>query len=50
MEEQLEELYNVLKLDRKNSAWSRKNTIEFRYAELRGEIAELGEAIKNSDI
>jgi NTP pyrophosphatase (non-canonical NTP hydrolase) len=50
MKEKFEEFYEMLKLDRKNSAWSRKNTIEYRFAELKGEISELGEAIKNNDL
>ena len=45
MKEKFEEFYEMLKLDRKNSAWSRKNTLE-----LKGEVAELGEAIKNNDV
>lgn len=50
MENTFEGIHEMLKLDRKNSAWSRKNTLEFRFAELKSEIDELGEAIKNKDL
>ena len=50
MKEKFEEFYDMLKLDRKNSVWSRKNTFDYTYAELKGEIDELGEALKNHDL
>jgi len=46
----LKDVYEMLKIDRKNSAWSAKNTMEFRFAELKSEINELNEALKNQDV
>ncbi|MBT3463487.1 MAG: hypothetical protein HOI47_07665 [Candidatus Scalindua sp.] len=50
MTEMLKDVYEMLKIDRKNSAWSAKNTMEFRFAELKSEINELNEALKNQDV
>jgi nucleoside triphosphate diphosphatase len=50
MKERFETLYNMLKLDRKNSEWSSLNTFEIRAEELEKEVAEIRLAIKNNDI
>ena len=44
-----DELYALLKLDRKQSPWSKEQTLQSRYKELVGEIKELGEALAGSD-
>ncbi len=49
MEHYFEKVYEMLKLDRMNSAWSRKNTLEFRLAELQSEVDELKKALDNKD-
>jgi NTP pyrophosphatase (non-canonical NTP hydrolase) len=49
MKNKIEELYELLKLDRRNSAWSKTRTLQERYQELKSEVEELGEAIENND-
>jgi tetrapyrrole methylase family protein / MazG family protein len=49
MAHKFDEFYEMLKLDRKNSAWSRTNTLESRYDELIDEIKEIRQAIDNND-
>lgn len=50
MKERLDEFYEMLKIDRKKSPWSRENSFESRFEELRKEIEEVGVALKNDDM
>lgn len=50
MKDTLHEFLEMLKLDRKNSAWAKENTIESRFAELKSEIAEIEAAINKKDM
>ncbi|OYT32384.1 nucleotide pyrophosphohydrolase [Candidatus Woesearchaeota archaeon ex4484_78] len=45
-----EEFFKTVKLDRENSEWSKRKTLESRYQELLAEIKEIGQAIKNKDM
>jgi len=49
MEKEFKKLYNLLKLDRKKSPWSKSNTINSRFNELKKEIDEVENALKNKD-
>lgn len=49
MKEKLLELYELLKLDRKRSSWSRKNSLEERCDELSKEVEEIKEALEKND-
>lgn len=43
------EFYELLKLDREKSSFSKNHSLEDRFKELKLEIDEIGEAIKNND-
>ena len=45
-----EEFFKTVKLDRENSEWSKRKTLESRYQELLAEIKEIGQAIENKDM
>lgn len=49
MKDSFQEFYEMLQLDRKNSAWSREGTLEFRTKEFAGEARELAEAVEKLD-
>ena len=49
MKETLEEFFEILKLDRQVSPWSRQDTFEDRQRELGTEVAEIGEALEKDD-
>ncbi len=49
MKERFEELFKILKLDRKVSPWSQRDTFEKRHSELVKEIEEIKLAIQNKD-
>ncbi|NQU98216.1 nucleotide pyrophosphohydrolase [Candidatus Woesearchaeota archaeon] len=50
MKEKFQELYESLKLDRKNSEWSREHSMEDRLKELQSEVDEIKKALENDDI
>jgi len=50
MKEKFLELYESLKLDRKNSEWSREHSMEDRLKELQSEVDEIKKALENDDI
>ena len=50
MKHKLEEFFEILKLDRKNSAWGRQETMENRHKELINEVEEIGSALETGDI
>jgi len=50
MKETFHEFLELIKLDRKNSAWARSNTIKSRFEELKSEIAEIEVAIEKDDM
>lgn len=49
MKERFDEFYQMLELDRKNSARSKLSNFDSRYEELEKEIHEIKQAIKNND-
>ncbi|MBU0898665.1 MAG: nucleotide pyrophosphohydrolase [Nanoarchaeota archaeon] len=50
MKESFDELFRTVKLDRKNSNFSQRCTLESRYKELLSEIEEIEKAIENGDL
>ncbi len=46
MERKIREFYGSVKKDRANSEWAKKHSLETRHEELRKEVEELGEAIR----
>lgn len=49
MKKKFVELYEILKLDRRNSPWSKNNTFHSRFKELESEIEEIRNALNNED-
>ena len=50
MKERFAELYDILKLDRKNSAWSRQDTFRHRHKELESEVFEIKMSLEKEDM
>lgn len=50
MKNSFEQFYEILKLDKEKSTWSQKQTLQDRFIELKLEVEEVGQAIKNDDI
>ena len=48
--EEFDKLIELLKLDRKESEWGRSFTMESSLKELKSEVEEIEEALKNNDI
>lgn len=50
MKDEFEELFEVMKLDRKKSSWSREQTVKKRLEELKKEVTEAEEALGKKDL
>lgn len=50
MKHTFQEFFNMLKLDRKKSPWSQKLTLDFRMEQLKEEVEEVAQALKNNDM
>ena len=50
MKESFDELYGIMRLDRRNSPWSKKDTMENRCKELASEVEEVKLAISSNDV
>ncbi|MBU1201146.1 MAG: nucleotide pyrophosphohydrolase [Nanoarchaeota archaeon] len=50
MKEKFQELYESLKIDRKNSEWSREHSMKERAEELYKEVLEIKQALENDDV